>query len=320
MILVNFSYFYQLFKSQYFIQMRLPEKLKKGDKIAIVAAGKKISLDELSKAISYYENWGLEVYIGKSIDAEDNYFAGSDSLRKEDLQNVLDDPLIKAVCFARGGYGMVRIIDNIDFTIFNQKPKWLVGFSDVTVLHNHINKNTPTIHGIMPVFFDTATPSSIASVKAILFEHKMDYSFESPFTEFNRDGDIIAPIVGGNLSIIYALCGSASSLDTSGCILFIEDLSEYLYHIDRMMQNLKRNGMLQNLKGIIVGGFSDIKDGATPFAQSAESLLHQYVKDLNIPVFMGFPAGHINNNHALVFGEKVKMKVNGNKIHLQIVN
>ena len=299
--------------------MHLPEKLKTGDKIAIIASGKKITLSEISKSISFYEDWGLKVIVGKSIGAENAYFAGSDELRKNDLQQYLNDPEIKAIFFARGGYGMVRIIDDINFTIFNQNPKWLIGFSDVTVLHNHINKTTPTIHGIMPVFFETATHASIESIKPILFEHKMNYSLESKLSEYNKNGECVAEIIGGNLSIIYALCGSPSAIDTTGKILFLEDLGEYLYHIDRMLQNLKRNGLFKNLSGLIVGSFSDMKDGVPNFAKSAEALIYSYVKDFSFPVFMDFPAGHINNNHALVFGEKVKMKVDKNKINLSLI-
>jgi len=302
--------------------MNIPQILKQGDQIAIVAIGKKISFDEIKKSIETFENWGLKVQISKTIGAGENYLAGSDELKIKEVQSYIDNPEIKAIMFARGGYGAVRIIDRIDFSPLLKKHKWLVGFSDVTVLHNHINSKLKlaSIHGIMPVFFEKATTSSIDSCKNVLFKGNMDYNFTSKNSTILNQGSCEGEIIGGNLSIIYSLCGSTSSLDTKGKILFIEDLFEPTYHIDRMLQNLKRNGMFDKLKGIIIGSFTDIDQGNPTFCKDIETIFNSYFSHLNIPVINHFPSGHINDNHALIFGQKVTMKVTKESISINTVN
>lgn len=299
----------------------LPPLLQPGDKIGIVAFAKRISLEEIQPAIAVFESWGLEVVIGETIGAQWNQFAGNDEQRRADVQDMLDDPSIKALISARGGYGSVRIIDQIDFTHFSNHPKWLIGFSDITVFHSHIAQNLsiPTLHATMPVFFKGNTEEAISSLKSVLFEGTMNFNCSSEQIEFCKNGIAEGEIIGGNLSILYSLCGSASSAETHGKILFLEDLCEYLYHTDRMLNNLKRNGMFSNLAGLIIGGFTDMKDGPVKFGKSIEEMIFDFCKHLDIPIFTGFPAGHINDNRAIVFGAKCKMEVNEGNIQLNLI-
>lgn len=300
----------------------LPQLLQPGDKIGIVAFAKKISLEEIQPAIKVFESWGLNVVIGETIGAAWNQFGGNDEQRRGDVQNMIDDPEIKALISARGGYGSVRIIDQIDFSTFKDNPKWLIGFSDITVFHSHIhqNFNLPTLHATMPVFFKGNTKESIDSLKGVIIEGRMDYSEVSNKTELCKNGSTTAEIIGGNLSILFSLCGSKSAINTDGKILFIEDLCEYLYHTDRMLQNLKRNGFFENLSGLIIGGFTDMKDGPISFGKNIEELIFDYCKELQIPIFTGFPAGHIDDNRSLVFGQKVNMEVADGTIHLKLLS
>jgi muramoyltetrapeptide carboxypeptidase len=298
----------------------LPPKLKRGDKIGIAAFAKKISFAEIQNAISVFKSWGLEVVVGQTIGADWNQFGGNDEMRKNDVQSMIDDREIKAVISARGGYGSVRIIDDLDFSIFKQHPKWIIGFSDVTTFHSHIHHNMgiPTLHATMPVFCTNNSEESISSLKSILFDEVMEYTETATNVNLCKSGTANAEIVGGNLSILYSHCGSNSSINTDEKILFLEDLCEYLYATDRMLQNLKRNNYFENLAGVIIGSFSDMKDGSVPFGKSVEEMIFDYVKHLDIPVFTGFPAGHINNNKALIFGEKVEMVVDNNILNLNL--
>ena len=221
---------------------------------------------------------------------------------------MLDNPDIKAILCVRGGYGTVRIIDDIDFSHFQKNPKWLAGFSDITVLHSHIHKlNVASLHSTMPISFSSNTTESIMSLKDALFGKHL--SIKIDLHPFNRFGEAKGQIVGGNLSILYSLMGSPSDLNTDGKILFIEDLDEYLYHIDRMMMNLKRSGKLSNLKGLIVGGMTKMNDNTIPFGKDAESIIKDVVSEYNYPVCFGFPAGHIKDNRALKLGVIAELKV-----------
>lgn len=296
----------------------LPSLLKKGDKIGIVAFAKKISLEEIQPAISVFKEWGLEVVVGETIGSEWHQFGGNDEQRRADIQKMLDDDSIKALISARGGYGCVRLIDQIDFTSFANNPKWLIGFSDITVFHSHIAQNIqiPTLHATMPVFFKGNSSEAISSLQEILFEGKLQYKETSNLPTLCKNGLCEGEIIGGNLSILYSLCGSISSIETHGKILFLEDLCEYIYHTDRMLQNLKRNGFFSNIAGLIIGSFTEMKDGPVPFGKSPEEIIFYLCKDLNIPIFSGFPAGHLDDNRALILGEKVKMEVSKGKINL----
>ena len=289
-------------------KMITPPYLKKGDTIAIVATARKNIDDNLKPAISWLKNWGIEVVIGSTIGLDNNQLAGTDEQRAADFQAQLDNPNIKAIWCVRGGYGTVRMIDLLDFTKFKQSPKWIVGFSDVTVLHSHLNTmGYQSIHGIMPVSSKASEDAKETLRKALFGEH-LEYTV--PCENMNRFGTAKGELVGGNLSILYSLFGSPSAIDCSDKILFIEDLDEYLYHIDRMMMNLKRNGCLESLKGIIVGGMTKMNDNEVPWGKDALQIIDDVTKNYNIPIIYNFPAGHMADNRALIFGKQVSMEVN----------
>lgn len=289
-------------------KMITPPYLKKGDTIAIVATARKNIDDNLKPAISWLKKWGIEVVIGSTIGLDNNQLAGTDQQRAADFQAQLDNPNIKAIWCVRGGYGTVRMIDLLDFTKFKQSPKWIVGFSDVTVLHSHLNTlGYQSIHGIMPVSSKASEEAKETLRKALFGEH-LEYTV--PCENMNRLGKAKGELVGGNLSILYSLFGSPSAIDCSDKILFIEDLDEYLYHIDRMMMNLKRNGCLESLKGIIVGGMTKMNDNEVPWGKNALEIIDDVTKNYNIPIIYNFPAGHMADNRALIFGKQVSMDVN----------
>lgn len=289
-------------------KMIFPPNLKKGDTVAIVATARKNIEDNLKPAISWLKNWGLEVVVGSTIGLDNNQLAGTDEQRAADFQEQLDNPNIKAIWCVRGGYGTVRMIDLLDFTKFKQSPKWIVGFSDVTILHSHLNTmGFASIHGIMPVS-SKASEEAKETLRKALFGEPIEYTVPCEF--MNKYGTAKGELVGGNLSILYSLFGSPSAIDCSDKILFIEDLDEYLYHIDRMMMNLKRNGCLESLKGIIVGGMTKMKDNEIPWGKNALEIIQDVTKNYNIPVIYNFPAGHMADNRALIFGKQVTMEVN----------
>lgn len=291
--------------------MITPAYLQKGDTVALVATARKHIVKSMQPAIDLLENWGLNVVIGKSIGLEENQLAGSDEQRAADLQEQLDNPNIKAIWCARGGYGTIRVVDLIDFTQFKKQPKWLVGFSDVTVLHNHLNTmGFKSIHGIMPISLAKASPEAIESLRLSLFGKPLQYVIDRH--PMNRLGKASGELVGGNLSILYSLLGSQSAIDCKDKILYIEDLDEYLYHIDRMMMNLKRNGCLESLKGIIVGSMTNMKDNDIPWGKNALEIIQDVTKKYDIPVIFNFPAGHIADNRALILGNTVTIEVTEN--------
>ncbi|MFA9187057.1 LD-carboxypeptidase [Flavobacterium sp. FZUR7N2.5] len=288
--------------------MITPAALQKGDTVAIVATARKYTDNNLKPAIDLLHSWGLEVVIGKSIGLDNNQLAGTDEQRTADFQTQLDNPNIKAIWCVKGGYGTVRIIDALDFTQFKQNPKWIVGFSDITVLHNHLNTlSYKTIHGIMPVTAPRATAEAKETLRKALFHEPLRHEISSD--PMNRIGKAKGELVGGNLSILYSLFGSPSAIDCNDKILFIEDLDEYLYHIDRMMMNLKRNGCLESIKGIVVGSMTKMKDNDIPWGKNAVQIIEDVTKKYNIPVIYNFPAGHIQDNRALVLGSTVSIEV-----------
>jgi len=290
--------------------MVTPPFLASNDTIGIVATARKISSEELQPFLSMLQLWGLKYVLGKSINAEDHQFAGNDALRAEDLQAMLDDPKIKAIWCARGGYGTVRIIDGLNFSEFIKNPKWIIGYSDVTVLHSHIhNLNIETLHANMALELDLKTSDSRNSIKQVLSGKGYEIEVSSEENKMNRQGSAKGKLVGGNLSLLYSLIGSPSEIKTEGKILFIEDLDEMLYHIDRMMQNLKRNDLLKDLAGLIVGGMTDMKDNTVPFGKTAEEIIIETVSEYDYPVCFNFPAGHVNNNNALIMGREVRLDV-----------
>ncbi len=289
--------------------MITPNYLKKGDKIGLVASARKIDLDELKDATHFFNHLGLEIVYGKNLFKVDNQFAGTDEERASDFQAMLDDPNIKAIIFARGGYGTIRIVDQINWTKFIESPKWLIGFSDITAIHSHVYTNCKieTIHGIMPLNFGKMTPESKESLKNILFGKPLQYEIKAH--PFNKTGEAEAELIGGNLSLIHTLKGSKSDLNTDGKILFLEDLDEYLYHIDRMMLSLKRSGHLNNLAGLIVGGMTEMNDNQIPFGENAYEIIRCTVAEFDYPVCYAFPAGHSLDNRALILGRKIKLSI-----------
>ena len=299
----------QLSNIQAQIPMKIPPSLQKGDTIALVATARKNIDDNLKPAIDLLHSWGLEVVIGSSIGLDNNQLAGTDEQRAADFQQQMDNPNIKAIWCVRGGYGTVRMIDLLDFTKFKQNPKWIVGFSDVTVIHSYVNKlKIATIHGAMPITVGKASAESIESLRKSLFGEKLEY--ETSFSPANRLGNAKGEIVGGNLSILYSLMGSNAQIDCKGKILFIEDLDEYLYHIDRMMMSLKRCGCFDGLNGLIVGTMTKMKDNEIPWGKNANQIVEDVTKGYSFPIFYNFPAGHFRDNRALIFGKQVSLELN----------
>ncbi len=282
-----------------------PPYLQKGDTIAIAATARKVSLAEMQPAIDVFEGWGLKVLLHPLLFETDHQFAGNDDTRTKVFQELLDNPTVKAIICARGGYGTVRIIDKINFSHYHTNPKWVIGYSDVTVLHSHIftHHQIATIHAPMPISMQAhnINEQSIESLRKTLFGETPAYTFKAH--SFNRPGKAQGKLIGGNLSVLFSVLGSDSDIDTSKCILFLEDLDEYLYHIDRMMMNLKRAGKLKNLAGLVIGDMSDMRDNTIPFGKSALEIIREHVADYDYPVVYGFGAGHEPLNLAMIFGE-----------------
>ena len=292
----------------------IPPFLSKGDTILIIATARARAKEAIQPAIDQLKSWGLKVELGKNVFKKHHQFAGTDKERAADLQWAINHKTAKAVLIAGGGYGAVRIIDSVDFSQFKKYPKWLVGYSDTTVLQSRLtNMGFASIHGTMAFQFPK-NKEATESIKDLLFGKTV--SFNLPKNKLNRPGKAKAKIIGGNLSLLYALSGSKDDLNTKNKILFIEDLDEQLYHIDRMLLQLKRSGKLKNLNGLIVGGMSDMKDNAIPFGKTAEEIIYDAVKDYNFPVCYNFPAGHIEKNMALYLGKKATLTVTKNGAHL----
>lgn len=291
--------------------MIAPPFLQKGDTVAIVATARKNIDDNLQPAINLLTQWGLHVKVGTSIGLDNNQLAGTDAERAADFQTQLDNDNIKAIWCVRGGYGTVRIIDLLDFTHFEMHPKWIIGFSDVTVLHSHLNTmGYQSIHAAMPVSIAKASELAKQTLQYSLFGNTVSFEIVPHF--MNKFGTASGELVGGNLSILYSLLGSKSAIDCRDKILFIEDLDEYLYHIDRMMINLDRNGCLSSLKGIIVGAMTKMKDNEVPWGKNALEIVQNITDKYNIPTIFNFPAGHIQDNRALKLGATATLEVNKN--------
>jgi muramoyltetrapeptide carboxypeptidase len=269
---------------------------------------------EVKPCADILTSWGLKVQFGKNLFRQENQFAGSDEQRADDLQKALNSKTVNAILFARGGYGTVRVIDHVDFKRYVKNPKWMIGFSDITVLHSHLHRHAEveTMHAPMSLNIPKLSEPCRNVLKSALFGERLSYSSskqQASLEKLNRKGKAKGILVGGNLSLIYSLIGSPSDIDTSGKILFLEDLDEYLYHIDRMMMNLKRSGKLQNLAGLVIGGMSEMKDNDIPFGKTAEEIISEHVAEYSFPVVYGFPAGHIQNNFPLIFGREVMLNV-----------
>ncbi len=293
-----------------------PPYLTAKDTVGIAAPARKISQEELQPAIDLLKNWGVEVVLASNIYNEHYQYAGTDDQRLKGVQELLDDDNVKAIICARGGYGCVRIIDKLDFTKFKTHPKWITGYSDLTVFHSHIHSNfgIETLHATMAVNIANNTSDALETLKKGLFGERITYKTECH--PMNRTGVASGVLTGGNLSILYALSGTNSDISTHGKILFIEDLEEYLYHVDRMMMQLKRTGKLQHLAGLIVGGMNHMNDNAVPFGKSAYEIIAEAVSEYSYPVCFNFPAGHIENNNALIMGRNIEFSVEKNVIRV----
>lgn len=290
--------------------MITPSPLRKGQKVAIVATAKSIDKHAIDKAVDVFGDWGLEVTLGRHLFCIHHQFAGKDRQRTNDFQIAIDDPKVKAIFCVRGGYGTTRIIDDINFTPMRKNPKWVIGYSDVTALLCHLhNLGYESVHGIMPVLFGKGNADlSIESLRRLLFGEMTPYVVNPH--PLNNFGSARGKLVGGNLSLLCHLIGSPSDIVLDGNILFIEDIDEHLYNIDRMMVQLKRAGKLENLAGLIVGHFTDIKDeGNVSFGANYTEVIKEHVIRFNFPVCFGFPAGHEPQNLALPVSRNCTLKV-----------
>lgn len=288
--------------------MNQPKPLHKGATVGILSTARKISIVEIEAAIELLHSWDLKVVLGTTIDLEENQFAGDDMTRAMNFQQFMDDDSIDAIWCARGGYGTIRMIDHLDFSRFVQNPKWIVGYSDVTVLHAKGQQlNFETLHATMPINVSKNSAEAIESLRKVLFGESLNYSV--PTTNFNRKGIATGELIGGNLSMLYSMTGSDLSLDTKGKVLFLEDLDEYLYHVDRMMVNLKQNQYFEGLSGLIVGGMTKMHDNTIPFGKNAHEIIVDATSGYDFPICFDFPAGHLDDNRALIFGKKVQLEV-----------
>jgi len=292
----------------------IPPFLKSGDTIAIIATARKILKEEILPAKELFESWGLKVEISQDLFEVENQFAGTDDKRAQQLQWAIQHPDAKAIFCARGGYGTMRILEKVYFSQLTANPKWIFGFSDITALHCHLlaMEHVASVHSPMCITIPESTPESIQSIKDIMFGNGINYKIDSH--PLNRFGEAEGELAGGNLSLLYALKGTQHFPDMAGKILFIEDLDEHLYHIDRMMLSLKMSGVLSRIKGLIVGGFTDMKDNAVPFGKTAEQIILEHVSSYNYPVVFGFPVGHIKDNRALMVGVRGKLEVSSSSV------
>ncbi len=299
--------------------MITPPPLQPGDTIAITCPARKITAAELEPAIAIIKSWGYNVLLGNTVGGEYNQFSGTDEERAADMQQLLDNPKIKAIISARGGYGNVRVVDKLDWTQFKQNPKWLVGYSDSTVMHAQLQAlGFASLHASMPVNFAKNSIDALNSIKDALSGKGLAYSV-APH-EYNHNGKAEGELIGGNLSVLISISGSQSDIDTRGKILFIEDLDEYLYHIDRMMNQLDRSGKLGHLAGLVIGGMSDMRDNTIPFGKDAYQIIQERVAKYNYPVCYNFPAGHIADNRSLVLGATHKLEVTEDLVSLLSVH
>ncbi len=301
--------------------MKIPEFLQPGDKIRIVSPAGKVKKEFVIPAVEWLTQQGYKVELGKHVFADHFQFAGTDKQRLDDLQTALDDPETAAIMCSRGGYGTVRIINQLKCDNFKKYPKWLVGFSDITILHTCINNlGVATIHGVMPRHFldENNTPSeNLESLMQLLRGEKVQYTLSAE--KNNKPGNAVGELVGGNLSIISSLLGTKYEIDTYGKILFLEDVDEFLYHTDRIIHQLKLSGKLDNLAGLVIGDFTDMKDNESPFGKLVHEIISEAVEEFDYPVCFGFPAGHDKKNLALAFGRKWELNVSEKNSMLRVV-
>ncbi len=299
--------------------IRIPPYLKPGHTVGILCPSGYMPYEKASTAIETLKEWGFKVVIGKTLGNQYNYFSGNDEERLIDLQQMLDDDSIHAILCARGGYGMGRIIDSLNFKKFKKNPKWIIGFSDITILQSHLfaNFKIASLHAPMAAAFNDGGNKNqfIQSLHDALTGRKAIYSCQG--SQYNQKGKTHGILVGGNLSLLAHMCGSSSAINTKRKILFIEDVGEYIYNVDRMLYQLKRCGKLDNLAGMIVGKFTDMKDTIIPFGQSTQEVIYNIVKNYAYPVCFEFPVSHDKENYALKIGVKYELKVSATSVQLE---
>jgi len=298
--------------------MLIPPYLKTGDSIAFAAPARAVTPQEIDIALQWVKNKGLNPVFTPSLFEKENQFAGSDAVRVADFQTYINNPEIRAIFCVRGGYGTVRLLNHLSFTSLQKSPKWICGYSDITVLHSYIHTQCQmaTLHSIMPfdITADKLHSKAVCTTMKALFGETMEYIV--PPHELNRKGEAEGLLVGGNLSILYSLLESDASIKTSGKILLIEDIGEYLYHIDRMLMSLKRAGKLQHIKGLLVGGFSDMNDNVVPYGKTANEIIAEHCADYDFPIAFGVPVGHIEDNRAFKLGMNCKIQVYDNEVNI----
>ena len=301
--------------------IKIPPYLNKGDTIGLVCPAGYMAMEKVTECIRVLQDeWGYKVKVGKTVGSDSPvYFSGTDEERLNDFQEMLDDDQVQAVLCARGGYGMSRIIDRVDFKKFKRQPKWIIGYSDITVLHAHLYSNyyISSLHAPMAAAFNDEGYANryVQSLKNALDGKWAKYSCEPH--ELNRTGEAIGELIGGNLALLAHAVGTDSDMKTRGRILFIEDVGEYLYNVDRMLVQLKRSGKLSKIAGLIIGGFTDMKDTDRPFGKPVYELIYDLVKEYKYPVCFGFPVSHGMENYALKIGAGYKLKVGRTKVLLE---
>jgi len=286
-----------------------PPFLQADDEIALIAPANRINPAFLEQATTELESWGFRVRLGNHVRNQHYRFAGTDEERLKDLQEALDRPSVRAILCARGGYGTVRLVDQIDWSGFSKHPKWIIGFSDVTVLHSHIHTHLgiETLHATVPLNFSSGHKNSLITLRQALLGDLPAYTFDR--SDSNRLGATTGTFVGGNLSLLCSLIGTPSDIDTTGKILFLEEVSEYTYHIDRMLHQLDRSGKLKDLAGLVIGGLTDIKQGPNPMHADAERLISEIVTRYSYPVAFELDAGHQEPNLALYLGATCTLEI-----------
>ncbi len=299
--------------------MIIPSYLKKGDTIGIVCPSGFMPLDKVETCINTLKNWGYKVVVGNTVGNQFNYFSGTDEERLNDLQSMLDDNSIKAILCGRGGYGLSRIIDKINFTRFKKNPKWIIGYSDITLLHSHINKQfkIATIHSPMAAAFNDGSFENqyVLSLQKALKGNKSKYNCNPHFN--NKNGVGTGELIGGNLCMIAHTLGTNSAFNTKNKILFLEDIGEYIYNIDRMFLQLKRAGFFKNLSGLIIGSFTDLKDTTIPFGKDVYGIIKEHIAEYDFPVAFDFPVGHQTENYALKIGVEYSLNINKKTVSLR---
>ncbi|MFZ1453587.1 MAG: LD-carboxypeptidase [Ferruginibacter sp.] len=299
------------------MMIKIPTYLKKGDTIGITCPAGYMDAAKAQTCINTLQSWGFEVMVGKTLGSKSkNYFSGTDEERTDELQAMLDDENIDAILFGRGGYGMGRIIDRLDLTKFKKKPKWVIGFSDITILHAHLYTKikTASLHAPMAAAFNEGENEFIKSLRNAITGKKAKYNSAAHL--FNKQGSATGELVGGNLSLLAHIIGTPSDINTKNKILFIEDIGEHIYNTDRLLYQLKRSGKLANLAGLVVGGFTDTKDTERPFGKTVYEVIRDITAEYNYPVAYGFPVSHGKENYALKIGVSYTLKITKAKTQL----